>query len=397
MKLTTASIDLPEGKRDHIVWDGTLRGFGLRVRRLSGDRISRAWIIQYRANGHGRRMIVADAEKVTAAQARERARRLLATVELGGDPQGDKKERRDADAQTLRSIIGDYLDAKTDLRPNSLRALRKYLGSSAYLAGLYTMPADRITRKDVAGRLLAVQKENGTSPAFGFRAHLNALFSWAVEAGLLESNPVIGSFRPSDTPSRDRVLSNAELVAIWRSVEGMSDYATVIRLLMLTATRREEVARMAWSEFGDDGSTWTLPAERSKNGRAHTLPITSLMQGVIDDIPRRFGSVYLFRKRGFTGWITGKRALDARLDLPAWRVHDVRRSVASGMGDLGIAPHVIEQILNHSRRGVAGIYNKSPYEREVRAAMVLWSDHVASLITGGERKVVAFVAAAATL
>jgi hypothetical protein len=112
MKLTTASVALPEGKVDAIFFDEELTGFGLRLRRGSGGRIIRNWIIQYRAHGRARRMIVGSAEKVTAAQARAKARNLLAAVQLGGDPQGDKKERREKDSQSLRSIIAEFLAHK---------------------------------------------------------------------------------------------------------------------------------------------------------------------------------------------------------------------------------------------------------------------------------------------
>jgi integrase len=397
MKLTTANIDLPEDKRDLIVFDDGLRGFGLRVRRLSGGRIARNWVIQYRASGHARRMIVGDALKITPKQAREKARKLLAAVELGGDPQGDRRQRREADVETLRSIIDGYLEAKINLRPNSLRALRKYFGTSTYLGALHSMPLKQITRRDIASRLLVVQKVNGAVSAHGLRSHLSALFSWAISSGLTESNPVIGSLRPPAAAKRDRVLSDMELAAVWRSVEGMGDYGKVVRLLMLTGARREEIGGMCWTEFGDDGA-WTLPATRAKNGTKHSLPITSLMQEILDGIPRRVGCDYLFRKRGFRDWVAAKRALDAHLDLPAWVLHDIRRSVASRMGDIGIMPHIIEEILNHQsghKRGVAGIYNRSIYENDVRAAMALWSDHVRSIVEGSERKVLAFERVAA--
>jgi integrase len=400
MKLTSANVTLPEGKRDHVVFDDVLKGFGLRIRRLSGGRIGKAWIVQYRQHGHGRRMIVGDAEKITAAQARERARKLLAQVELGGDPQGDKKERREKDSHSLRGVISEFLAHKSG-KENTLRAARLYLEGDAYLGSLRSLPVDRITRRDLSSRILAVSKANGVPTALGFRAQVSALFTWAMQAGLVEHNPLVGAVKPSRPEARDRVLSDSELGLIWRNLDG-DEYGKVVKLLVCTACRREEIGAMHWSEFGDDGSTWTLPKERSKNGRPHTLPITDLMQDIIDTVPQREGNDLLFGergKRGFTSFSRGKKALDERLDIPEWRHHDVRRSVASRMGDIGIMPHIIEQILNHQsghRRGPAGVYNRSVYEREVRAAMALWSDHISSLITGGERKIVAFERAAAT-
>ena len=96
---------------------------------------------------------------------------------------------------------------------------------------------------------------------------------------------------------------------------------------------------------------------------------------------------------GFAGWGAAKNDLDSRLKIAPWRVHDIRRSVATGMADLGVHPHVIESILNHTgghKAGVAGIYNRSTYEKEKRAALALWDDHIRSLIEGGKRKVLSF-------
>jgi integrase len=393
MKLTTANIDLPEGKRDHIVFDSALKGFGLRIRRLSGDRIGKAWIVQYRQHGHGRRMIVGDAVKITAAQAREKARKLLAQVELGGDPQAEKSQRRDKDSLSLRSVIADFIAQKTAVKPSTLRMLHGYLEGPAqgpYLKPLHGLPIDRITRKDIAARLLAVAKATGEPTAIALRAKLSNLFSWAMQMGLVEHNPVVGAYRPPKQKTGERVLKDAELRAIWHAL-GDDDYGRVIRLLILTGCRREEIAAMAWSEF--DHGTWTLPAARSKNGLPHTLPVTDLMQEIIDSVPHRVGNDLLFGERGkgsgFANWSKCKRALDEKLDLPKWVVHDIRRSVASRMGDIGIMPHIVEEILNHQsghKRGVAGIYLRSVYANEVRAAMLRWSDHVRTLIEGGERK-----------
>jgi len=393
MKLTSAKIvDLPEGKRDHIQFDETLRGFGLRVRRLAGGVIRRYWIIQYRAHGHARRMNVGDAEKLTAAQAREQARKLLSKVELGGDPQADKRDRRERDSLSLRSVVADYLAHKSGVKASTLRILRRYLDSSTYIGSLHGMPVDKVTRKDVAARLLAASKANGTPTAICLRGALSNLFSWAMQMGLIEHNPVIGAFRPPPPPSRDRVLTDAELRAIWKGLAD-NEYARVVKLLILTACRREEVAGMRWSEFDLDAGTWTLPGTRSKNAKAHTLPVTDLMQEIIDSIPKRERDLLFGRKHGFTSWSKGKRPLDAKLDLKPWTHHDLRRSVATRMADIGIAPHVIEQILNHQsghKAGPAGIYNRSSYQREVRAALALWHDHIRSIVEGGKRKVVAF-------
>jgi integrase len=393
-KLTTPNIDLSDGKSDEIYFDSELTGFGLRLRRGSDGKVNRNWIIQYRSHGRGRRMIVGSAEKLTAAGARKQARKLLAKVELGQDPQHDRAERRERDEHSLRSVAQDYLDTKTGIKARSLELLRWYLLNGPHMRPLLSTPIDKVTRRDIANRLLETAKKSGVPTSIALRSAVSSLFSWAMQMGLVEHNPVIAAYKPETPKSRDRVLSDVELAAIWRGLED-DDYGKVIKLIVLTAARRQEVGAARWSEFDFDKGTWALPATRSKNSKAHTLPITPLMRSIIDSVPRRNGFDILFGYRyGFTGWSIGKRALDARIGLPHWRVHDIRRSVATRMADLGVQPHIIEQILNHQsghKRGPAGIYNRSSYEREVRAALALWADHVRSITTGVTPKVVAMV------
>jgi integrase len=397
MKLTTAeNINLAEGKSDVILFcerliecglfkSGTIlpTGFGLRLRRASSGRILRHWIFQYRQHGRTRRMIIASAHTVTPAQALERARKLHAKVELGGDPQATKAERRERDSLSLRSVVSDYLAQKTAVKEGTLRMLRAYLEGPLYLKPLHGIPFDRVSRKDIAARLLAVSRASGAPTAIAFRSALSSLFVWAMQMGLTEHNPVVNSFKPPTPQSRDRVLTDLELAAIWNALEN-DDYAKVIKLLVCTGCRR--------TEFSHDMSTWVLPKERAKNAKEHKLPLTPLMAEIIESVPRRDGLDLLFgRKHGFTGWSIGKRALDKKLGLNPWTHHDIRRSVATGLANIGVQPHIVEQILNHQsgyKRGAAGIYNRSVYVNEVRAALAIWSDHVRTLVEGGERKVV---------
>src|SRR5262245_24939725 len=190
MKLTTANID-PSGKPDAIFFDDELTGFGLRVRRGSSGKLFRNWIIQYRHGGSGRRMVVGSAEVLTAAEARKQARKLLARVELGEDPQQDRAERRDRDAHSFRSVAQDYLDTKTDIKPRSLDLLRWYLLDGPHMRPLLATPVDKVTRKDVAKRLLEASTKSGVPTSIALRSAVSSLFSWAMQMGFVESNPVI--------------------------------------------------------------------------------------------------------------------------------------------------------------------------------------------------------------
>jgi integrase len=182
------------------------------------------------------------------------------------------------------------------------------------------------------------------------------------------------------------------LVAIWKACLE-EDFGWIVRLLILTAARRSEVGGMRTSEFDGNGN-WTIPAARSKNARAHTLPLSEAAARIIASVPQMAERDQLFGERaarGFVSWEKFKTLLDARCGVSNWTIHDLRRTAATGMATIGVQPHIIEQILNHQsghKRGVAGIYNRSSYDREVRAALALWSDHVTALVTGGERKVI---------
>jgi integrase len=184
------------------------------------------------------------------------------------------------------------------------------------------------------------------------------------------------------------VLSNTELGAIWRAC-GDDEFGKIIRLLTLLGSRRQEIGGLRWSEVDLDAGVWTLPAERSKNHRAHAIPLLPAALAIINSVPRTSRDC-LFGTRaraGFCSWSDSKRELDRRLGdaVKPWQVHDIRRSVATGMADIGIEPHVIEAVLNHysgHRRGVAGIYNRSSYEKAVRLALARWADHVMALVEG---------------
>src|SRR5262249_19874709 len=228
------------------------------------------------------------------------------------------------------------------------------------------------------------------------RRAISALFAWAMEEGWARANPVVGTRKPADPKPRDRVLTDADLVAIWNAC-GDDDFGRIVRLLVLLGSWSREVGGMRAGEFDLEAGTWELPEERSKNHRAHLIDLPPAALKIVRTVfplgerERLFGARSV---RGFTDWGRDKKALDRRLDgaVKAWQLRDVRRTVATRMGDLKIHPHVIEAVLNHPsgyRAGIAGVYNRSPYRDEVRAALARWSKRVLALVEGrDERKVV---------
>lgn len=372
---------------DRFEWDAKLTGFGKRIR--DGRE---TWVIQYRLGHKQRRMTIGTCAKLTVAQAREQARRRLAEVELGQDPAAAKRQSRVEAKNTLRAVVSQYLEARQGaIRPKTYREVSRYLND--HWSPLHGVPISAVKRADVALELAKMIRSNGNAAAGQARAALSAFFVWCIGEGIAESNPVIGSNKPAQGPARDRVLDDRELVAIWRA-SGDDDYGRIVKLLALTGCRRDEVGGLRWSEVDIKERVIRLPGERVKTHRSHDVPLTDLAWSILQERPVT-GEYVFGGGSGFSAWSICKKALDERLgdSVAAWRLHDVRRSAATKMCDIGIAPHVVEQILNHQsghKGGVAGTYNRSRYEREVRAALARWSDHVAALVEGSESKVVAF-------
>jgi integrase len=396
---TVAALDLGN-KNDVIHFDSEMTGFGYRLRRGAGGKVLKTWVVQYRRAGGSRRMLLGPASVLSAEQARKEAKKALGRVAIGEDPQAVRADRRDKDRTKVKAVIDEFLAAKaSEVRPATLRGLRLFL-AGGYFKPLHGMPVDKVTRADVASRLVAIQRQHTPIIASRCRAALSAFYVWAMRMGIVESNPVTGTLQPRDSQPRERVLSDAELAAIWRA-SGGDDYGRIVKLLVLAACRRGEIGGMCWSEINFNAGSWVLPAARSKNGRAHALPLTPTALEIIATVPRRVSRDQLFGygKAGFCDWDNAKHDLDARSGVIDWTLHDIRRSVATRMGDLGVQPHIVETVLNHQsghRRGTAGTYNRSSYEREVRAALALWEDHIRSIVAGGERKVLPFTSQSAS-
>jgi integrase len=392
---TVAALTLPRNKGEAFLWDAEITGFGYRLRRAADGGLLRSYVAQYRAGGRLRRVTIGDAEKLTTAQAREAARKVLARVELGHDPQAEKVEKRRRDAHTTKAVIEDYLAAKqSELRPQSYRVKKLYL-TGPYFQALHPIAVTDVARSDVAKCVRDVARRHSPSTAAAARRALSSFFAWAIADGLLGdgANPVEGSHRPDEPASRDRVLTDAEIAAVWRGC-GDDEYGRIVRLLILLGNRRQEIGGMRWSEIDLKAGTWALPAERAKNKHSVTVHLPPAAIAVIESVPTTTRDC-LFGARataGFTAWDYGKADLDRRLDGAAkpWRLHDIRRTVATRMADIGIEPHVVEACLNHysgHRRGVAGVYNRSPYEKPVKIALARWSDHVLNLVEGRRSKV----------
>jgi integrase len=386
-------LPLPAEGKEAVYFDegkpkDRVQGLGLRIRGAG----SRRWVFLYRYNGALKKLGLGDGGALSLEAARKKARAHRVTLDNGDDPANEKIEKRAASKLTFAAVADDFLVAKRPgMKPRTFEEYDRTLKET--LEPLHKLPLASVTRPVVASTLRDIakkreKKDGGGKVGGGFasnraRATLSSFFSWAVGEGLAEENPVVGTNRAVKEAARDRVLTDAELVKIWRAADG--SYGRIVKLLMLTGQRRDEIGSLHWSEIehikDPAKAQIALPKERTKNSRPHDVPLSELAVAELKTQPVIAGRDLVFGtgEGGFSGWSKAKAELDEECRVKAWRLHDLRRTAATRMADLGVQPHVVEAVLNHvsgHRAGVAGIYNRSVYTKEKREALALWASHL---------------------
>jgi integrase len=259
MRLTTstiATLSLGDGEADRIWFDDEVPGFGLRIRNTG----SRTWVYQYKIQRRTRRVVIGKVSAIKLAKAREIAADYHARVRQGGDPVTEKRVQIERASHTFGPLAEQYLERrKTALRPRSWTATALYLQKHA--APLHTLPVDSVNLRTIAGLLGRIEKTTGPVAANRCRAALSSMFSWAMREGLAQSNPTLNTNKREEHP-RDHVLTNDEIRHVWAAAEGA--YGDIIKLLILTGQRREEIGSLRWSEVNLDRKLISLPRERTK-------------------------------------------------------------------------------------------------------------------------------------
>ncbi len=404
MRIAKTSIDAAQpGARDRLLWDERLPGFGCKIT----PKGSKVFVYQYRLGGRGslvRRYTIGKFGQITAEQARREAEILALKVAQGVDPQRVKVETARiavnlAFSGYVEQFHAAYLAKKWPAsQRDALVLLRRYA-----VPVLGNKPLPDITRRDITTVLAGTQGKVATASLLF--ATLRRMMRWAVNQGDLERSPMEGMDAPAKAPSRDRVLSDDELLLVWRGSHTLGyPFGPIFRLLMLTGARREEVASLNWSELNREDGIWLLPSSRSKNGVASLQPLSTLAIAELEGLVACAGGWpkggLLFSTNGKTS-SSGHSKAKARLDTavaalsaeagiapPApWRAHDLRRTLATGLQRLGARFEVTEAVLNHvsgSRAGVAGIYQRHDWAAEKQAAVQAWANHVSRLLTGSD-------------
>jgi integrase len=417
MKLTATTLSaaqLAAGKREQILFDDVIPGFGLRIREGG----SRTFVFQYTLGTKQRRMSLGVATESNVNHVRKIAERLHARVKLGEDPATTKAQARASAMHTFKVVAELYLEHhKSNWRPRTyINDVRNLL---TYAKALHQLKLDKISRADVAAVHSSVTKTAGGTSANRVRSSLSGLFTWAIENGRAEINPVINSPRHEER-SRDRVLSPPELRLIWNNLVD-NDYGAIIKLVALTGQRPGEIAGLRWSQIHNgsivlDGGDAT---GGTKNYRDHVIPLSEPARQIIGKQSQRGDRDLIFGRglKPFSGWMNCKKRVNDRITaataqtLDDWRPHDFRRTFSTLVGGglderklekltgrdrelaagLGIAPHTVEAILNHvsgHKSGVAGTYNRSTYASEKRIALDRWAEHLLTIVEGRAATVV---------
>jgi integrase len=319
---------------------------------------------------------------------------MHARVKLGQDPAGAKAEAVARSSETFGSVLGIFLARQAErLRPKSYAEVERHLRVQS--KALHGSPLAQIDRRAVARLLAEIGGASGPYAANRARASLMTFFSWAMREGLIDSNVVIATNKNAEGRGRERVLTDLEVAAVWAATAGADQYSAIVRLLLLTASRRDEIGGMRWAEVDLDRALISLPGERVKNGRPFNIPLSPSALAILEAQPRRPDRDFVFGRGqgGFSGWSKSKAELDARAQIAQWRLHDLRRTASTIMHDrLGVQPHIVEAVPGHvsgHKAGVAGVYNKAAYSAEKGAALALWAEHLASIVEGRPAKIVA--------
>jgi integrase len=386
-------LTLPSGKTDHIAWDPDVPGFGVRLRAGKAS-----YVVQYRVGTEQRRKSLGDVRKVNVDDARNIARKRFAQIELGIDPDAEEEKRRAeqaADARTFEKMVELYLDAqKARLEEGTLRR-NTYIAEERYLRRhcepLQKKPVSKVTFEDIAGLIRKLVQAHGATSAARARGALSSLFAWCMRQGLgVKANPTIGTDNPVyGKAPRDRVLTDEEIRVIWRNCLN-DDFGKIVRLLMLTACRRDEIGGLRWSEVDLANAKLALPKERTKSKRPHELTLPATAVTILESVRRRNSSETLFGggANGFNAWSYNTLALNARITaaegkaLTPYRIHDLRRTVRTRLGKLGVLPHIAELVLNHAghKSGIGGVYDHHNYEPEIADALRKWEAHLLALV-----------------
>ena len=393
-KITKRAIDALRSKaqaagKTCYIFDSVERGFAA----LATKKGTVNYFIEYRLKGAGgspKRLTIARHGPMTCEQARQLARQELNKVYSGTDV---AQERRDAREKPPGLTFADGVEAFLKVHAKQTRYWKEKRArlTSGDVKALTSKPLATISRRHVADAIDKAQARSGAAARLLF-ADLRPFFKWAHEREHLDVNPMDGLRAPKTAPARERVLTDDEVKAFWKASGEISwPFGSMYRMLLLTGARREEVAGLKRGELDRDAGVWLLPGERTKNGRDHRIPLSLQVVQLLDEFGIGSGDL-VFSTTGYSapsGFSKAKKALDIKMKsilgarFKDWRIHDLRRTCATGMENLGVDTRVVETALNHvsgTKAGIVGVYQRADHRDAVRAAFEAWGAKVAEMV-----------------
>jgi integrase len=386
--LTKSAIDaLPTPSKEIVHWDQALSGFGLKIT----PKGRKVFIVLYRAGGGGSRLrkyTIGPYGRITLHNARIEAQKVLAARLEGRDPATEKLEARQRlTTDTVAEVVALYRRLHLSQRRSGRELMQILQRDLVERVGSRSVHA--ISKRDIIDLVNAVVDRGSPVGANKTLKVVRSFFGWCVGRAILERSPCDGVRAPTVEKARDRVLTDEELAGIIRGARQVAGpYGAIVEVLALTGQRRDEVARMSWDELDLERRVWALPAGRTKNDKPHVVQLSVPARAVISAQPR-LGRL-VFSRSGVTpigDFSSQKRRLDDLCGVSHWRLHDLRRTMVSGMAGLGVAPHVADKILNHvggTISGVAAVYQRHEFLKERRDALERWAAHVEGLLREGE-------------
>jgi integrase len=386
-------LALPQGMAEICHFDAKCKGLAVRIQRAGRP----AYVVWYTHGGKRKRVTLGSTVGMTLQEAREQANEIHAAARKGRDVGAERKQAREAakvqsGILTVGDLIREYITQRATPKQRAGTLVETKRALERHLQPLHSRPVTEISRREVAARLLELTRTSGPIAANRARANLSACFMWGVSVGLVDHNPTLGTLKNQEV-SRARVLSIPELRAIWQATRDGHAHSAIVRLLILTGQRKSEVGGLVQTEIDRERGLMLLPAERTKNRRAHELPLSRQALEVIAAFPEHPKYPYIFGRHGrapFSGWSQCKIRLDARIakqqgaPLQPWTLHDLRRTFSTMALDYGLTePHIVEAILNHAsghQNGVAGVYNRAAYREPKRTGLQHWADWLGGIV-----------------
>lgn len=386
-RLTTRSVTAAKSKRSgqYDMWDSdVVPGFGLRV----GKRGRKTFNVMVRIHGKQKRINVGTFPTMTLAEARAAARQIKSDAEAGIDPT-ERKRKAKAEAErreryTFAAVAADFVEHYVNAKQLRTGGEIEATIERELIPEWGHRPVRDISRRDVK-ELIRVKAAEAPVAANRLLAVIRKFFNWALDEEIIDASPAARITPPSPEVERERVLTDDELAAIWKAGDEIGyPFGPLYRLLLATAQRRAEVAKARWSEIDMDAQTWTISGMRSKSGRGHVLPLSSLAMEVLGSLPRVGDHVIVSSKTGgpVSGFSKAKRRCDELSGVTDWRVHDLRRTAATKMRSLGVERLTVSKVLNHEESGVTKVYDRYAADPEKRQALERWGEELRRIVEG---------------